>query len=131
MTLCSFEASAAWRRQLPVAESKAQHLLHSLLSLAWALRFRGVLSFQVEDDLRFGVERLANFMATRASARGPAATTPLCIPTGEQEPQLVMECRGILVAMKPPGWEVDTAEEQSDALSLSMFLRKLSAEDRA
>ena len=127
-TVHSFQASTAWRRQLPVAESEAQHLLHSLLSLAWALRFRGVLSFEVEEDLRLGVESLAKFLATRsASARGAATT--LSIPS-EQKPQLVMECRGILVAMKPPGWEVDTAE-QSDALSLSMFLRELSAEDRS
>ena len=39
-------------------------------------------------------------------------------------PTIIVDCRGIVATLKPPGWEVDTStEEQSGALYLSTFLQ--------
>lgn len=39
-------------------------------------------------------------------------------------PQVLRENRGVLVVMKPPGWEVDSVSNETDALCLSVFLQQ-------
>ena len=68
--------------------------------------------------------------------RWPRPDRPLqmaSLPKELNEPIVILNCRGMVVALKPPGWEVDTsAKGQSEALSLSMFLQsQLPPEDHS
>merc|ERR1719424_160428 len=39
-------------------------------------------------------------------------------------PEVVLACTGMLVVFKPPGWEVDTTGEETDACCLSGYLQQ-------
>lgn len=131
------QAQVALRHQLRSVsnELEVRSLIFSLLSLAWALRFQSSLGRDVEGDLYAGLRHLARVLES-SRCRWPRPDRPLqmaSLPKELNEPIVILNCRGMVVALKPPGWEVDTsAKGQSEALSLSMFLQsQLPPEDHS
>jgi len=43
--------------------------------------------------------------------------------SGVEEPKILIDGRDMLVLCKPPGWEVDSVANETDALSLSGYLQ--------
>ncbi|CAK9018259.1 unnamed protein product [Durusdinium trenchii] len=128
LTQLASAAQVALRHQLRSVsnELEVRSLIFSLLSLAWALRFQSSLGRDVEGDLYAGLRHLARVLES-SRCRWPRPDRPLqmaSLPKELNEPIVILNCRGMVVALKPPGWEVDTsAKGQSEALSLSMFLQ--------
>ena len=125
------EAAAIWIVQRIWAHS----LIFSLLALAWALKFHSSLSRELESEIRDGLHRIAHFLERRRSHTSVKPYMSSLVPSNllefpEQKPRILVQPEGMLVALKPPGWEVDTAIAESEALSLSAFLQShLHAED--
>eukprot|EP00438_Fugacium_kawagutii_P034622 Skav225854 [mRNA] locus=scaffold345:258177:261641:+ [translate_table: standard] len=129
---CSIiEAQSALRRELPnvSSESEAQSLIFSVLALAWALRFCSSLGKDLETELRHGLHRIAHFLEKLPSSCPSTSSSyqrsPISNKLDPELPSIVLQCAGLLVALKPPGWEVDTSvAEDSEALCLSSFLQE-------
>lgn len=126
----SSAAQAALKRQLPElsSESEAHSLIFSLLALAWALKFHSSLSRDLESEIGDGLHRIAHFLERRGSCASVKPYMSSLIPSNllefpEQKPRILVQPAGMLVALKPPGWEVDTTIAESEALSLSAFLQ--------
>jgi len=117
------------------SESEAHSLIFSLLALAWALKFHSSLSRDLESEIGDGLHRIAHFLERRGSCASVKPYMSSLIPSNllefpEQKPRILVQPAGMLVALKPPGWEVDTTIAESEALSLSAFLQShLVAED--
>ena len=122
------EAQTALKRQVPniSSESEAQSLIFSLLALVWALRFHSSLTSDLEADVRGGLHRLADFLERCGTSPPTYVSQSLgSVASSEfpDQPRILMQSAGMLVALKPPGWEVDTSASESEALSLSAFLQ--------
>ena len=97
------------------------------MALAWALKFHSFLSRDLESEIRDGLHRIAHFLERRGSCTSVkpymSSLGPSNLLEFPEQPRILVQPAGMLVALKPPGWEVDTALAESEALSLSAFLQ--------
>ncbi|CAE7379469.1 rluD [Symbiodinium pilosum] len=106
--------------------SEARTLAFSLLALTWALSFSKELDSNLEDLIWHALSEMARVLDTgtrfcEAVRRAQPTTRDVDIPL----PQALVDSPGMLVVLKPPGWEVDTSMDQTDAYCLSTHLQAL------
>ncbi|CAE6927214.1 unnamed protein product [Symbiodinium sp. CCMP2456] len=122
-------AGAVARRASTVSRvSEARTLACSLLALTWALSFSKELDSELERGIVQAVRLLAGVLDTAVDNLAPLPLTPQsrgltfdCIT----KPRVIIDGPGMLVALKPPGWEVDTTADQTEAHCLSWHLQAI------
>ncbi|CAE7844246.1 unnamed protein product [Symbiodinium microadriaticum] len=120
-------AGAIARRASTVSRvSEARTLAFSLLALTWALSFSKELDSELERGIVQAVRLLAGVLDTGVdimtglTPQSPGLTFD-CIT----KPRVIIDGPGMLVALKPPGWEVDTTADQTEAHCLSWHLQAI------
>ncbi|CAE7819036.1 unnamed protein product [Symbiodinium sp. CCMP2592] len=120
-------AGAVARRAVTVSHvSEARTLAFSLLALTWALSFSKELDSELERDIVQAVRQLAGVLDTGVEVlTGLTPQSPGLTFHGVDKPRVIIDSPGMLVALKPPGWEVDTTTDQTEAHCLSAHLQAI------
>lgn len=113
-----------------IGREEAHQLALSILAITWAFAFlppfdkelRGVLGQGL-----LGLGRRLDLTHKSAPAKRPSMRDRRKIEIAKGElllPEVLIDRPGMLVIHKPPGWEVDSVANETDAVCLSTFLQQ-------
>ena len=104
---------------------EARTLAFSILSLTWALSFTSELDFELECTMLQAVCQMARVLdAGIHKMCETKPLVPLAVDAHLLMPRVTIDSPGLLVVLKPPGWEVDTTSDQTEARCLSTHLQE-------
>lgn len=111
-------------------DEEAHHLAFSIQAIAWAFAFLPPFDVEFRDVLwncLLNLGRRLDLNATKISPSRPSAKDQIKMHLAEDDlriPEVLIQRPGMLVICKPPGWEVDSVANETDAACLSTFLQE-------